>query len=271
MTMKTYDELVSAKLFSYTQLDPNYGVDLEGLTELVAYAAKVSNPSAAKQAEMRNASRLIDYLISHKHWSPLEMVDCTLDLMTTRDISHQVIRHRSFSFQEFSQRYAEVLTEDDQGIQMVLSEARLQDHDNRQNSIRVDLSDPEQEDLYYWWEQQQKEQIERVANVYQEAISRGLAKEVARKILPEGLTATRVFMKGSLRSWVHYIELRSGHGTQLEHMMLANAIAEAIQKCFPMVNEFIEGGPPQEGAYLLNGRWAIDEFEHGDRNPVYLT
>jgi len=236
--MKTYEEFVSARLFTYTQLAPSYQMDkadLHNLEEIIAYAAKVSNPSSAKQKDMENASKLINYLISHSHWSPLEMVDATIEFETTRDISHQVIRHRSFTFQEFSQRYAEVLTDDDQGIQFVLAEARTQDPKNRQNSNETD-----DEELATWWKAQQEYIAHHARAVYQVAIQKGLAKETARKILPEGLTTTRAFMKGSIRSWVHYIDLRSANGTQKEHMVLAQAIAEAIQECFPKIKEFTE-------------------------------
>jgi len=236
--MKSYDEIVTGKLFSYTVLNPDYTEELEGLQELIAYAAKVSNPSSFKQADMEHADKLINYLMDNAHWSPLEMADVTIEFKTTRDISHQIVRHRSFSFQEFSQRYAEALTNDDQAIEFVYSEARPQDEKNRQSSTELDLSNTSQAALQCWWDEQQ----EAVANlskvVYQEAIAKGLAKEIARKVLPEGLTTTRGFMKGSLRSWLHYIELRSANGTQKEHMMLALLMSEAIQKVFPMMKGY---------------------------------
>ena len=234
---ESYDDFVGAKLFAYTQVDPDIDLDIVNMEELVAYAAKVSNPSSSKQEDMKNAQKLIRYLIKHEHWSPLEMADAVILFQTTRDISHQVIRHRSFTFQEFSQRYAEALTKDDQAIKFVTSEARLQDHKNRQNSTPLEPDDWRQE---RWLEIQ--EDVARLAKEsYKEAIDMGLAKEVARKILPEGLTTTRAFMKGSIRSWVHYINLRSANGTQKEHIQLAKCIAEAVEKCFPMIKEFSNG------------------------------
>ena len=230
--MKTYDEVMSAKLFSYTQIAPDFDEPLEDMNQLIAYAAKVSNPSASKQADMQNADRLIDYLISHSHWSPLEMADATVLFTTTRDISHQVIRHRSFTFQEFSQRYAEALTDDDQAIEFVYSEARRQDQKNRQNSIALNQYAHDDYMLDQWWKDTQWEIAQLAQAKYKEAIDKGLAKEVARKILPEGLTTTRAFMKGSIRSWVHYVDLRSANGTQKEHMQLARIIAKAVQECF---------------------------------------
>lgn len=188
--------------------------------DLIAFCARVSNP--ANQLNKDTADRLVRYLIRHRHWSPLEMVDATFEIETTRDITRQLIRHRSFVFQEFSQRYAEA-----QGYR--LSEARLQDEKNRQNSLPcID------EELQEWWEAAQREVIDLCDVRYREALGRGIAKELARKILPEGLTLSRVYMKGSLRSWIHYCGLRGGNGTQREHVEIAVDIARIISEIFPL-------------------------------------
>jgi thymidylate synthase (FAD) len=196
------------------------------MTELVAYCARVSNPS--NQANKDTAEKLIKYLIKNKHWSPLEMVHLTLEIETTRDIARQMLRHRSFSFQEFSQRYADP-TKD---LDFVLREARLQDTKNRQNSIETDnLS------LQAFWEERQKRVIEEAKNAYEWAILNGIAKEQARAVLPEGLTVSRLYMAGTLRSWIHYIQLRSENGTQKEHINIAKACAEVIATVFPLSKE----------------------------------
>jgi thymidylate synthase (FAD) len=198
----------------------------ETMTELVAYCARVSNPS--NQANKDTAEKLIKYLIKNKHWSPLEMVHLTLEIETTRDIARQMLRHRSFSFQEFSQRYADP-TKD---LDFVLREARLQDTKNRQNSIETDnLS------LQAFWEERQKRVIEEAKNAYEWAIINGIAKEQARAVLPEGLTVSRLYMAGTLRSWIHYIQLRSENGTQKEHINIAKACAEVIATVFPLSKE----------------------------------
>lgn len=211
-------------LVSYSQsakdLDDN-------MMDLVAFCARVSNPS--NQINKETNEKLIRYLVKHKHWSPLEMVSMCLEITTTRDIARQMLRHRSFSFQEFSQRYADPT----QDLDFVIREARLQDTKNRQNSIEV--QDPV---LESWWDAQQKFIIENVRNIYAEAIARGVAKEQARAILPEGNTVSRLYMNGTLRSWVHYIELRSANGTQKEHMMIAQECAKVIATVFPMASEF---------------------------------
>ena len=196
--------------------------------ELVAFCARVSNPS--NQFNTDTSEKLIRYLIKHQHWSPLEMVSACLEITTTRDIARQILRHRSFSFQEFSQRYADP-TKD---LDFVIREARLQDTKNRQNSIEVD--DPA---LEAWWNAKQKFIIETVKSTYAEAIERGIAKEQARAILPEGNTVSRLYMNGTLRSWIHFIELRSANGTQLEHQMVAKACAQVIAEIFPMASEFV--------------------------------
>ena len=196
------------------------------MTELVAYCARVSNPS--NQANKDTAEKLIKYLIKNKHWSPLEMVHLTLEIETTRDIARQILRHRSFSFQEFSQRYADP-TKD---LDFVLREARLQDTKNRQNSIETDNLA-----LQAFWEERQKRVIDEAKNAYEWAITNGIAKEQARAVLPEGLTVSRLYMAGTLRSWIHYIQLRSENGTQKEHINIAKACAEVIATVFPLSKE----------------------------------
>ncbi len=197
--------------------------------ELIAFCARVSNPS--NQFNLETSEKLIRYLVKHKHWSPLEMVSACLEIETTRDIARQILRHRSFSFQEFSQRYADP-TKD---LDFVIREARLQDTKNRQNSISTSDAD-----LQAWWDAQQKFVIESVRRIYSEAIERGIAKEQARAILPEGNTVSRLYMNGTLRSWVHFIELRSGNGTQLEHQEIAKECAKVIAEVFPMSAEFVQ-------------------------------
>lgn len=195
------------------------------LVDLVAYYARVSNPTS--QISALNNERLIKYLIKHKHWSPFEMVNICLDIVTTRDISHQIIRHRTFSFQEFSQRYSatEVVNE--------IRETRLQDTTNRQNSLEND-----NEVLDKWWIGQQSDVMDTAYRLYDSALKKGIAKEQARVILPEGLTRTRLYMNGSLRSWIHYIELRTDPATQKEHRIVAHQCAEAIEVIFPMIVNF---------------------------------
>jgi thymidylate synthase (FAD) len=205
-----------------------YDEGLVDAQELIAFCARVSNPS--NQFNMDTADKLIRYLIKHKHWSPLEMVSACLEIETTRDIARQILRHRSFSFQEFSQRYADP-TKD---LDFVLREARLQDEKNRQNS--VDTNDTE---LKAWWDAKQKFLIDYVKSTYAEAIEKGIAKEQARAILPEGNTVSRLYMNGTLRSWIHFIDLRSGNGTQKEHMEVARECAKIIAEAFPMATDFI--------------------------------
>jgi thymidylate synthase (FAD) len=200
------------------------------LLEQIAYVARVSNPS--NQNNHDTAEKLVNYLIKHKHWSPLEMVDATLEIETTRDIARQILRHRSFVFQEFSQRYADP-TKD---LGFVYRDARLQDAKNRQNSIDVDDQRLEQ-----GWEICQKQVLYYAKEAYNWAIENGIAKEQARSVLPEGLTVSRMYMKGSIRSWIHYIQIRSGIETQKEHREIALACAEAIEPIFPMIKEFVNG------------------------------
>ncbi len=214
--------IMSVKLISYSKPVE----DDQSLQDLVAYCARVSNP--ANQNNTQTNEKLIRYLIKNQHWSPLEMVSVCLEIETTRDIARQILRHRSFSFQEFSQRYAVA----DLGFEC--KEARLQDKKNRQNSIKTD--DVELQNV---WEQKQKEVAENAQTAYKWALDNGIAKEQARAVLPEGMTISRMYMNGTLRSWVHYISLRSGNGTQREHREIAIACACAIEKIFPMIMEFV--------------------------------
>ena len=204
----------------------------DDIQDLIAFCARVSNPS--NQMNEETSAKLIKYLIKHAHWSPLEMVSACLEIDTTRDIAHQIVRHRSFSFQEFSQRYANPR---DMGEMFELSEARFQDEKNRQNSVEFDLNDEAQRLLSIEWERAQKRVIFAAQQEYEWALKNGIAKEQARKVLPEGLTKTRLYMNGTLRSWIHYIELRGANGTQKEHMVIAHACAEIIAKIFPLMNE----------------------------------
>ena len=206
-----------------------YDEGLMDAQELIAFCARVSNPS--NQFNTETADKLIRYLIKHKHWSPLEMVSACLEIETTRDIARQILRHRSFSFQEFSQRYADP-TKD---LDFVLREARLQDTKNRQNSIATNDTE-----LKAWWDAKQKFLIDYVKTTYAEAIEKGIAKEQARAILPEGNTVSRLYMNGTLRSWVHFIELRSANGTQKEHQEVAIECAKVIAEAFPMSTEFVQ-------------------------------
>jgi thymidylate synthase (FAD) len=194
--------------------------------ELVAYCARVSNPS--NQTNTDTSEKLIRYLIKHAHWSPLEMVSACLEIETTRDIARQILRHRSFSFQEFSQRYAVA----DLGFEY--KEARLQDTQNRQNSIATDNIELSTE-----WKRRQSNLANDAADVYKWALESGIAKEQARAVLPEGITTSRLYMQGTLRSWLHYIELRSGPETQKEHRLIAWACADALESIFPMAREFL--------------------------------
>ncbi len=222
---------MNVKLVSYSQ--PTAEFASQGITdaqELIAYCARVSNP--ANQFNTETSERLIRYLVRHQHWSPLEMVSACCEITTTRDIARQILRHRSFSFQEFSQRYADPTAELDEAF--VLREARFQDTKNRQNSIDIDMDDHQQRLLAYDWERAQKRVLFSVKQEYEWAIKNGIAKEQARAILPEGLTVSRMYMNGTLRSWIHFIDLRSGNGTQKEHQQIALACAEVIAKIFPM-------------------------------------
>jgi len=184
---------------------------------------------------METAEKLIKYLVKHKHWSPLEMVSACLEIETTRDIARQILRHRSFSFQEFSQRYADPT----QDLDFVIREARLQDTKNRQNSIELDMNNDEHRQIAYQWENLQKDLIQKTKDVYGWAVKKGIAKEQARANLPEGKTISRLYINGTLRSWIHYIELRSEGGTQKEHREIAVECAKVIAEVFPLAQEFI--------------------------------
>lgn len=222
---------MDVKLVSYSQPTEEFAQQGIGdAQELIAYCARVSNP--ANQFNTETSDRLVRYLIRHQHWSPLEMVSACMEIVTTRDIARQILRHRSFSFQEFSQRYADPTAELESAF--VLRECRLQDTKNRQNSIETD-----DKMLAIEWHRAQERVLFAVKREYQWAIANGIAKEQARAVLPEGLTVSRMYMNGTLRSWIHFIELRSGHGTQKEHMAIARACAEVISKIFPMAAEFV--------------------------------
>jgi thymidylate synthase (FAD) len=211
-----------------------YDEGLLDVQELIAFCARVSNPS--NQFNMDTADKLIRYLVKHKHWSPLEMVSACLEIETTRDIARQILRHRSFSFQEFSQRYADP-TKD---LDFVLRDARLQDTKNRQNSVSLDMTDEDNRFIAKEWRDRQQAVIDLVKENYAWAINAGIAKEQARAILPEGNTVSRLYMNGTLRSWIHFIDLRSGNGTQKEHMEVARACAQVIAEIFPMVTEYVQ-------------------------------
>ena len=224
---------MAVRLVSYSKATDEFAAEgLTDLQELIAFCAKVSNPAA--QINTETSERLIKYLIKHQHWSPLEMVNAVIEIETTRDIAHQIVRHRSFAFQEFSQRYAEP---GEMGEVFVTSEARLQDTKNRQNSIDIDLGQEGMAELITKWEELQQDVIYTSGRAYDWAISNGIAKEVARKVLPEGLTKTRLYMNGTIRSWIHYIELRSANGTQKEHMEVAVECAKVISEIFPLAND----------------------------------
>ena len=219
---------MKVSLISYSQIP---AIRSDGITkdiqELVSFCARVSNPT--NQVNNENSEKLISYLIKHKHWSPLEMVSVCLEIETSRDIARQILRHRSFSFQEFSQRYADPT----QDLDFILRDARLQDVTNRQNSIEVD-----DKDLQQRWEDQQQFIINAAKSAYDWAIVNGIAKEQARVVLPEGLTLSRLYMNGTLRSWIHYVQLRSANGTQKEHIMIALECAKVIAKIFPLMQKF---------------------------------
>jgi len=227
---------MNARLISYSQpvLHIHSGepgiMGLENIQDLIAYCARVSNPS--NQANTKTTPKLLDYLIKHKHWSPFEMASACIEIETTRDIARQLLRHRSFSFQEFSQRYADIR---DLNNDFVIRDARLQDTKNRQNSI--DTADVV---LQQQWEGYQQGVINAAKQAYEWAIENGIAKEQARAVLPEGNTVSRLYVNGTIRSWIHYVELRSANGTQKEHMELARTIAEAIGRIYPSIINFTQ-------------------------------
>jgi thymidylate synthase (FAD) len=220
---------MSVKLISYSK-----GEKDESLQDIIAYTARVSNPS--NQDNTETSERLLRYLIREKHWSPFEMVSACLEVTTTRDIARQLLRHRSFSFQEFSQRYADPT----QDLNFIMRQARLQDTKNRQNSIELSnmMDSDERVDLELNWYKQQAEVTNAAKKSYEWAIKNGIAKEQARSVLPEGIMESRLYVNGTIRSWIHYVDLRSGNGTQKEHIELARACSAALEPVFPMIKEF---------------------------------
>ncbi len=223
---------MNVKLISYSQPTEEFAsLGVDDAQELIAYCARVSNPS--NQLNTETSEKLIKYLVKHQHWSPLEMVSACIEITTTRDIARQILRHRSFSFQEFSQRYADP-TKD---LNFVTREARLQDPKNRQNSVEVEDTDLQNE-----WFRAQQRVIYAAKREYEWAIKNGIAKEQARAVLPEGLIESRLYMNGTLRSWIHFIELRSANGTQKEHQEVAVACAKAIAAIFPMATDLVTQG-----------------------------
>ena len=220
------ETVLKVRLISYSQPHENKLYVGQDVQELIAYCARVSNPS--NQLNEDTSAKLLSYLAKHKHWSPFEMVSACLEIETTRDIARQILRHRSFSFQEFSQRYADPTTD----LEFVRRGARLQDPKNRQNSI-----DAAPQSIQDMWDMKQQEVIAKSKEVYEWAIEQGIAKEQARAVLPEGCTMSRMYMNGTLRSWMHYIELRKENGTQREHMAIAETCAEVIAKIFPLAKE----------------------------------
>ena len=220
---------MSVKLISYSK-----GEKDESLQDIIAYTARVSNPT--NQGSTETSERLLRYLIREKHWSPFEMVSACLEVTTTRDIARQLLRHRSFSFQEFSQRYADPT----QDLNFIMRQARLQDTKNRQNSIELSnmMDSDERVDLELNWYKQQAEVTNAAKKSYEWAIENGIAKEQARSVLPEGIMESRLYVNGTIRSWIHYVDLRSGNGTQKEHIELARACSTALEPVFPMIKEF---------------------------------
>jgi len=226
---------MDVRLVSYSQPTGEFrDMGISDAQELVAYCARVSNPS--NQLNKDTSEKLIRYLIRHQHWSPLEMVSACMEVITTRDIARQMLRHRSFSFQEFSQRYADPVRD----LEFKLRHARLQDTTNRQNSIELDLRDPEHVLLSDLWIEKQQDVIRAAREAYSWAILNGIAKEQARCVLPEGNTQSRLYMNGTLRSWVHFIQLRSANGTQREHQDIALACAKVISDIFPMAGDLVD-------------------------------
>ena len=222
------------RLVSYSRPTEEFNdLGISDAQELIAYCARVSNP--ANQFNTDTSEKLIRYLVKHAHWSPLEMVSACMEVTTTRDIARQILRHRSFSFQEFSQRYADPVRD----LEFELRPARLQDTTNRQNSIDLNLTDPDHRELARLWVEKQQAVIAASREAYTWAVRNGIAKEQARAVLPEGNTQSRLYMNGTLRSWVHFIELRSANGTQQEHQEVARTCAEVIAKIFPMAAEFV--------------------------------
>ena len=226
---------MDVRLLSFSQPTEEFAsMGINDAQELIAYCARVSNPS--NQLNTETSDKLIRYLVKHQHWSPLEMVSACIEITTTRDIARQILRHRSFSFQEFSQRYADP-TKD---LSFVLRDARKQDTKNRQNSIELDVhNNDEDRFLAYQWERMQELVIKQARDAYEWAIIKGIAKEQARAVLPEGLIESRLYMNGTLRSWIHFIELRSANGTQKEHQEVAIACAKVIAEIFPLAKDLV--------------------------------
>jgi thymidylate synthase (FAD) len=228
---------MKVKLVSYSQPTAEFADQgVNDAQELIAYCARVSNP--ANQFNTETSEKLIKYLVRHQHWSPLEMVSACLEIVTTRDIARQILRHRSFSFQEFSQRYADPTAELDEAF--VLREARLQDTKNRQNSVELDLESEDDRFLVAEWARRQQDVIDLVKENYTWALGAGIAKEQARCMLPEGNTVSRMYMNGTVRSWIHYIMLRKENGTQKEHQDIALACAQAIAAIFPLAASMVQ-------------------------------
>jgi thymidylate synthase (FAD) len=225
---------MNVRLLSYSQPTQEFeDLGIADAQELIAYCARVSNPS--NQLNTETSDKLIRYLVKHQHWSPLEMVSACIEITTTRDIARQILRHRSFSFQEFSQRYADPT----QDLSFVVRAARKQDPKNRQNSVELEATLGDQ-NLQEQWATKQRELIDLAKSTYEWAVNNGIAKEQARAVLPEGNTVSRLYMNGTLRSWVHFIELRSGNGTQKEHQEIAVACAKVIAEIFPMAESLIK-------------------------------
>jgi len=223
------------RLVSYSQIAEDFDdfKSIPNLQDLVAYCARVSNPS--NQSNNETSDRLLRYLIRNQHWSPFELVQACIEITTTRDIARQILRHRSFSFQEFSQRYANPIKD----FAFISREARLQDTNNRQNSISIDETIKENKEKIEYWNELQKRIVNQSKVAYDWAIKAGIAKEQARVVLPEGLTESKLYMSGSLRSWIHYCQLRSSNGTQKEHMEIARECAQVLSKVFPIIKDII--------------------------------
>ena len=224
------ENYTKVRLVGYTQPAEEFKDQFKSIGDLVVFCARVSNPS--NQFNTETSEKLINYLLKHKHFSPFEMASLTLEVETTRDIARQLLRHRSFTFQEFSQRYADPTND----LSFVTRQARLQDQKNRQNSVELDMNDADQSFISWEWNRRQQEIIDLVKEHYSWAVNCGIAKEQARSVLPEGNTMSRLYVQGTIRSFIHYIEVRKANGTQLEHIWLAEAVSKAISEVFAMEN-----------------------------------
>ena len=224
------ENYTKVRLVGYTQPAEEFKDQFKSIGDLVVFCARVSNPS--NQFNTETSEKLINYLLKHKHFSPFEMASLTLEVETTRDIARQLLRHRSFTFQEFSQRYADPTND----LSFVTRQARLQDQKNRQNSVELDMNDEDQSFISWEWNRRQQEIIDLVKEHYSWAVNCGIAKEQARSVLPEGNTMSRLYVQGTIRSFIHYIEVRKANGTQLEHIWLAEAVSKAISEVFAMEN-----------------------------------